>query len=79
MARQEQGPHAQELARHLGALAVDERTGRTGLLMDVMGYNPGQGQPCRVTAFLRPAGGGKEWTAPPDRVHLVEPDEAASG
>ncbi|MFE2726281.1 hypothetical protein [Kitasatospora sp. NPDC059327] len=42
----------------VGELVLDTRTGRTGIYMDSLGGEH----------YLRPPGGGREWTAPPDRV-----------
>ncbi|MFJ9947799.1 hypothetical protein [Kitasatospora sp. NPDC091207] len=42
----------------VGELVLDARTGRTGIYMDTLGGEH----------YLRPPGGGREWTAPPDRV-----------
>lgn len=42
----------------VGELVLDTRTGRTGIYMDTLGGEH----------YLRPPGGGREWTAPPDRV-----------
>ncbi|MEV7779299.1 hypothetical protein [Kitasatospora sp. NPDC088351] len=41
-----------------GELVLDGRTGRTGIYMDTIGGEH----------YLRPLGGGREWTTRPDRV-----------
>ncbi|MCQ0022779.1 hypothetical protein M4914_07320 [Streptomyces somaliensis DSM 40738] len=61
-----------------GALVEDPDSGRVGILQDVTAYVPpwrGDRRP-RLLAFVRPVGGGREWTAPPDRLRpvLVRPD-----
>ncbi|MEV8325179.1 hypothetical protein [Kitasatospora sp. NPDC056731] len=43
---------------HVGELVLDRRTGRTGIYMDTLGGEH----------YLRPEGGGLEWTAEPGRV-----------
>jgi hypothetical protein len=54
-----------------GTLVRDLDTGRVGVLQDVRLYAdpqlPPNTQP-QPTAFLRPQGGGREWTARPGRV-----------
>ncbi|MGW3038977.1 hypothetical protein ACWC9T_02795 [Kitasatospora sp. NPDC001159] len=41
-----------------GELVLDRRTGRTGIYMDTIGGEH----------YLRPEGGGREWTAEPHHV-----------
>ncbi|MBV2152226.1 hypothetical protein [Kitasatospora sp. SUK 42] len=41
-----------------GELVLDRRTGRTGIYMDTIGGEH----------YLRPEGGGREWTAEPNHV-----------
>ncbi|MFJ3218435.1 hypothetical protein ACIPLC_21245 [Kitasatospora sp. NPDC086801] len=43
---------------HAGELVLDRRTGRTGIYMDTIGGEH----------YLRPEGGGLEWTAEPGHV-----------
>ncbi|MFF4526556.1 hypothetical protein [Streptomyces bluensis] len=58
----------------VGALVRDRATGREGTLRDVLLYRPAdelperEGRPARRLAFLRPVGGGREWTTEPDQV-----------
>ncbi|WP_146064788.1 hypothetical protein [Streptomyces sp. SM1] len=59
-----------------GALVVDLDTGQVGVLQDVTPYVPpwrGDQRPC-PTAFVRPVGGGREWTVPPERLRVVRRD-----
>ncbi|MGV9265166.1 hypothetical protein ACWDRR_10935 [Kitasatospora sp. NPDC003701] len=56
----------------VGELVLDTRTGRTGIYMDTLGGEH----------YLRPPGGGCEWTAPPDRVGPApdpSPDDPGRG
>ncbi|MGW3077288.1 MULTISPECIES: hypothetical protein [unclassified Kitasatospora] len=46
---------------HTGELVLDRRTGRTGIYMDTLGGEH----------YLRPEGGGREWTAEPHQVSPV--------
>jgi hypothetical protein len=58
----------------VGTLVRDEATGRTGVLMDACPYpvRPGwPGSPRVLHAFLRPPGGGTEWTTRPDMLSIV--------
>ncbi|MFF3006408.1 hypothetical protein ACFVTF_26805 [Kitasatospora sp. NPDC057940] len=43
---------------HVGELVLDRRTGRTGIYMDTIGGEH----------YLRPEGGGREWTAEPGHI-----------
>lgn len=71
----------------LGALVRDELKGRIGVLMAYGAYGscgagtdgeepetPRPGAP--TLAYLRPEGGGREWTAPPDAIAPLTPAEA---
>ncbi|GAA3161461.1 hypothetical protein GCM10010451_06830 [Streptomyces virens] len=56
-----------------GTLVEDPESGRVGVLQDVTAYVPpwqGDQRP-RPTAFVRPVGGGREWTVPPERLRPV--------
>ncbi|WP_416985054.1 hypothetical protein [Streptomyces sp. T028] len=63
----------------VGTLVRDRATGREGTLRDVLLYRPAdrlpepEGRPARRLAFLRPVGGGREWTTEPDQVVAVGP------
>ncbi len=50
---------------HVGELVRDHRSGRDGVYMDTQG-----GQ-----HYLRPQGGGREWTAQPEHVGPVPTEE----
>jgi hypothetical protein len=52
-------------ALDVGTLALDERTGRVGRVMDHLGSH----------VQLRPPGGGLEWDADPGHVRPVTPKE----
>ncbi|MFC8859640.1 hypothetical protein [[Kitasatospora] papulosa] len=58
----------------VGSLVRDSATGREGTLRDVLLYQsveelPGPAaSPARRLVFLRPVGGGLEWTTEPDQV-----------
>lgn len=58
----------------VGALVLDRATGRQGTLRDVVLYLPAgtppgpDARPARHLAFLRPPGGGREWTTEVDQV-----------
>ncbi|OKI99699.1 hypothetical protein AMK18_21645 [Streptomyces sp. CB01249] len=58
----------------VGALVLDQETGRDGTLRDVVLYLPAdvllgpETRPARRLAFLRPVGGGREWTTEVDQV-----------
>ncbi|MFD4507727.1 hypothetical protein [Streptomyces sp. NPDC058457] len=60
----------------VGSLVRDTATGRQGTLRDVFPYEsldarpvPGvPARPPRLLAFIRPVGGGREWTADPGDV-----------
>jgi hypothetical protein len=59
----------------IGALVRDRETGWVGVLMALArdtepGKHPGPNSP--VKAYLRPVGGGREWTAWPWDVEPVE-------
>lgn len=59
------------LRSHLGLVALDAATGRTGILMAVhpaadLDFTDPAGTPWVV--FLRPPGGGREWTTVPEAV-----------
>ncbi|GGO57371.1 hypothetical protein GCM10012287_53100 [Streptomyces daqingensis] len=56
-----------------GRLVRDEVTGEVGELMHVGEYEDLAGHPRRRRrlAFLRPEGGGLEWTTDPDHVTLL--------
>jgi hypothetical protein len=55
-----------------GTLVRDLATGRVGILQDVTLYpspkRPGMHVPPQELAFLRPVGGGQEWTTRPDNI-----------
>ncbi|MER6301585.1 hypothetical protein ABT247_18750 [Kitasatospora sp. NPDC001539] len=52
----------------VGELVLDRRTGRTGVYMGTIGGEH----------YLRPEGGGREWTAEPSHVSPVpEPRDSA--
>jgi hypothetical protein len=56
-----------------GTLVRDLDSDRVGVLQDVRLYAPSYEPPGstvtpKLTAFLRPVGGGCEWTARPDRL-----------
>ena len=57
-----------------GAVVRDLDSDRVGVLMDVITYaspdlpGPDAQRPKRQLAFLRPVGGGREWTIRPDRI-----------
>jgi hypothetical protein len=54
-----------------GTLVRDLATGRVGVLQDVRLYADPQLPPNtrpELSAFLRPVGGGREWTARPDGI-----------
>jgi hypothetical protein len=52
----------------VGELVLDRRTGRTGIYMGTIGGEH----------YLRPEGGGREWTAEPHHVSPVpEPRDSA--
>lgn len=72
-------PEEHPLTAHRQRLVRDERTGLTGVLQDVCAYQEfgaPQGGPrpvrARLLAFIRPQGGGREWTADPAQVTVVE-------
>jgi hypothetical protein len=77
---------AAELRARIGALVRDETRGRVGVLMAVGAYCdpasppslhqvlPPAGAP--LLAYLRPEGGGREWTVPPEAVTVLAPAEA---
>ncbi|MED7948004.1 MULTISPECIES: hypothetical protein [unclassified Streptomyces] len=50
-----------------GQLVLDRRTRRTGVYMDTIGGR----------LYLRPVGGGVEWTARPEHVGLPAPTDPA--
>ncbi|MFF9040999.1 hypothetical protein ACF090_36680 [Streptomyces sp. NPDC014892] len=58
----------------VGALVLDRATGRVGTLRDVVLYLPADvlpgpdARPARRLAFLRPVGGGREWTTDVDQM-----------
>jgi hypothetical protein len=54
-------------------LAHDSTTGRVGEVMEITRVN---GIPTRI--HLRPVGGGREWSADPDDVRLVQDAEQAT-
>ncbi|WP_221354917.1 hypothetical protein [Streptomyces beigongshangae] len=62
----------------VGSRVHDSATGRKGILRDIFHYQaadepPGHdARPARRLVFLRPVGGGLEWTAEPDQVVPVE-------
>ncbi|WP_055548961.1 hypothetical protein [Streptomyces sp. NBRC 110028] len=65
----------------VGSLVRDGATGREGTLRDVLLYQPAAvrpgphaARPARRLAFLRPVGGGLEWTTEPDQVVPVGRD-----
>lgn len=76
------------LRPHIGALVRDESRERIGVLMAVGAYCdparppslsrvlPSAGAP--VLAYLRPQGGGLEWTADPEAVTVLSPAETLS-
>jgi hypothetical protein len=57
-----------------GTLVRDLDTDRVGVLMDVITYTnpalpgPDAQRPKQQLAFIRPVGGGREWTCRPDRI-----------
>lgn len=61
----------------LGAVVRDLATDRVGVLTDVLDYSDpyhvGTGRQIVRLAFLRPIGGGREWTTRPDQV-VVQPN-----
>lgn len=58
-------PAASPPSPALGTVVVDERTGRTGVVMDNVG----------PYLQLRPVGGGREWDADPARVRVASSSE----
>ncbi|MFM9448830.1 hypothetical protein [Streptomyces acidiscabies] len=60
----------------VGTLVRDAATGRRGTLRDVFPYEPLDARPVpglparppRLLAFIRPVGGGREWTTDPGDV-----------
>lgn len=60
----------------VGALVRDLDTGRVGVLQDVRWLATDQVDRPPLRAFLRPVGGGCEWTADP---HRITPYPGASG
>lgn len=60
-----------------GSVVRDVRTGRIGVLQDVTPYMApyGSDQRPQVLAFLRPLGGGREWTTLPDQLLPVTDSE----
>lgn len=55
----------------LGRLVVDTATGRTGVLRAIAPEQiegPGGRARSVTRAWCAPAGGGREWTVPPDRI-----------
>jgi hypothetical protein len=60
----------------VGTLVRDTATGRQGNLRDVLPYEPPDSRPVpgsvvrppRVLSFIRPVGGGREWTTDPGDV-----------
>ena len=57
-----------------GTLVHDPVTGRVGVLQDVRLYadtNLPPDVPPKLAAFLRPIGGGREWTTNPERIRPV--------
>jgi hypothetical protein len=65
------GDFSQTTAREPRRLAHDSATERTGEIMYItrVDFEP-------MTVWLRPVGGGQEWTAKYENVRLVEPGEA---
>lgn len=61
----------------VGVLVLDRATGREGTMRDVLLYLPADvlpgpdARPARRLAFLRPVGGGREWTTEVDQVVLA--------
>ena len=71
-------PEEHPLNAYRQRLVRDEHTGLTGVLQDVCAYQefgaPQGPRPARaqLLAFIRPQGGGREWTADPAQVTVVE-------
>lgn len=69
----------------VGSLVRDSATGREGTLRDVLLYQPidrlpgPDARPARRLVFLRPVGGGPEWTAEPDQVVPAERGNGGEG
>ncbi|MBB0230690.1 hypothetical protein FOE67_14480, partial [Streptomyces calidiresistens] len=67
---------ARDLLRAVGSLVRDEETGRVGVLQDVLTFRDTSVPPylpprTRTLAYIRPEGGGREWTTDPGRVTVV--------
>jgi hypothetical protein len=75
-AHQEPHPPQDTDAIPTGALVRDLDTDRVGILMDVITYTNAQ-RPKERLAYLRAPGGGREWTASPNRIQ-PEPAGGAS-
>ncbi|MET7639697.1 hypothetical protein [Streptomyces sp. NPDC005438] len=58
-------------------LVRDEATGRVGELQAICDYHePSRiGATARRLAFIRPLGGGREWTTTPDYLTALTPEE----
>ncbi|MGW1780451.1 hypothetical protein ACWCQQ_15100 [Streptomyces sp. NPDC002143] len=69
----------------VGSLVRDGAIGREGTLRDVLLYRPADvlpgpdARPARRLVFLRPVGGGLEWTAEPDQVVPVGREHPGGG
>jgi hypothetical protein len=57
----------------LGRLVLDTRSGRIGILRAVVWEKPAYGRRRRRRAWLRPEGGGVEWTTAPEAIRAVDP------
>ena len=59
----------------VGALVRDPASGFTGILCDLCPYadpaQPRHKRSARLTAFVRPVGGGVEYALPPDGIETV--------
>jgi hypothetical protein len=65
--------HGKKLPYTRGTLVEDPQTGRRGHLMGVLVETHRQtGRVRSQEAFVRPEGGGCEWSAPADRIKAVE-------
>lgn len=65
--------HAQRLPHPRGTLVEDSQTGRRGHLMGVLVETHRETRRERSReAFVRPEGGGLEWSAPLERIKPVE-------
>lgn len=58
-----------------GTVVKDKLTGKAGVFMGVELYSPAKSKRAELMAFLRPQGGGKEWTTRPVNVEPVTEGE----